>query len=121
MPADVKQGKPPAKSSQTQPGIKIELSGYNGPVARRQVLMFGTRLAEGDQRSGFSQAIDMGQFSAQFSLDKFSRRRCRRGTGCEQRTPRGAPSRISAGTLAMPISTVGAAQNMVISSSRISL
>ena len=37
------------------------------------------------------------------------------------RTPRGAPARISAGALAMLISTVGAAQSMVMRSSLISL
>ena len=36
------------------------------------------------------------------------------------RTPFGAPARTSPGALAMPISTVGAAQNIVMPSSRMS-
>ena len=57
---------------------------------------------------------------AELALDPLDRRRGRRRAGGQDPHARRAPRRSSSGALAMPISTVGAAQNIVIGSRSIS-
>ena len=87
------------------------------PRLKRQCLMLGQRLAERDQRRCFRQPVDVRQFPAEIALDELNGRGRGGAPAVNSRTPRGAPARISAGALAMLISTVGAAQSMVIRSS----
>ncbi len=60
----------------------------------------------------------MGQLPAELALDELDRGGGGGAPAVNRRTPRGAPALTSSGALAMEMSTVGAAQNMVMRSSR---
>ena len=78
--------------------------------------MLRSRLADGDKRRGFGQAIDLGDLPAELAFDALDggggRRRPRR------QKPHAAPQalRCSSGPFAMAISTVGAAHRVVMRS-----
>ena len=63
---------------------------------------------------------ERGQTTARGTRGRVSGEAAGGAPAVKRRTPRGAPARTSAGALAMLISTVGAAQNMVICSSLMS-
>ena len=86
----------------------------HGALGRRQRVVLGPRLADRDERRRLGQAVDLRDRPAELALDALDRRRRRRRAGGHHAdAPRRPRARCSAGALAMPISTVGAAQSIV--------
>ena len=81
---------------------------------RRQQIVLGPRLADADERRRLRQSVDMRDGPAELALDPLDRGGGRWGPGGERPERRAASAaRTSAGALAMPMSTVGAAHSIV--------
>ena len=89
--------------------------------AERGVLR--ARLADGDERRRLGEAVDLRDLPAELALDALDGGGGRRRAGGQDaHAARAAPAaQLGSGALAMPISTVGAAQSIVIRSASMPL
>ena len=75
--------------------------------------MLGPRLADGDERRGLGQPVDLRDRPAELAFDALDGRGGRRRAGGEHaHAPRRAARAAPPARSAMPISTVGAAHSM---------
>ena len=89
-----------------------------GALARRQRRVLGPRLADGDEGRGLGQPVDVRDLQPSSPSMRSMVAAAGGAPAVSTRTPRGTSARDSSGAFASPMSTVGAAQSMVIRSRR---